>query len=113
MVPSYYVLAFSASITMIPRGPIKLPRISLALPVLVADTSGIEAAIEIYLEIAQAPSSFGGPHRVLRGVVSCRVFEALLGVEEMDLALRVDVRLRMCRYRIISNASSYLFAFMK
>ena len=96
---------------MIPRGPIKLPRISLALPVLVADTSGIEAAIEIYLEIAQAPSSFGGPHRVLRGVVSCRVFEALLDVEEMDLALRVDVHLRMYRCRI--NASSYLFAFMK
>ena len=59
----------------------------------------IEAVIEIYLEIAQASSSFGGPHRVLRGVVSFRVFrvfEALLGVEEMDLALRVDVHLRIC-----------------
>ena len=67
--------------------------------------SGIEAVIEIYLEVAQASSSFGGPHRVPRGV-AFRVFEALLDVEEMDLALRVDVHLRMYRCRI--NASSYL-----
>ena len=76
-----------------------------------AGHSGIEAVIEIYLEIAQASSSFGGPHRVPRGV-AFRVFEALLDVEEMDHALRVDVHLRMySRCRI--NASSYLFAFMK